>query len=84
MYYHLRAAERAVAEGLVSPAPTLEPAGSFGEDGTCLLFTPLMSYTVQGSRNHTKPALEQMLSALDHLACSNMCHRDVKPENMLY
>lgn len=28
--------------------------------------------------------LEQMLSALDHLACHNMCHRDVKPENILY
>ncbi|PGG96413.1 serine/threonine protein kinase [Helicocarpus griseus UAMH5409] len=28
--------------------------------------------------------LEQMLSALDHLACNNICHRDVKPENILY
>lgn len=28
--------------------------------------------------------LEQMLSALDHLACKDMCHRDVKPENILY
>ncbi len=28
--------------------------------------------------------LEQMLSALDHLAWHSMCHRDVKPENILY
>jgi serine/threonine protein kinase len=28
--------------------------------------------------------LEQMLSALDYLAYMNMCHRDVKPENILY
>jgi serine/threonine protein kinase len=28
--------------------------------------------------------LEQMLSALDYLACMNVCHRDVKPENILY
>jgi serine/threonine protein kinase len=28
--------------------------------------------------------LEQMLSALDYLACVNMCHRDVKPENILH
>ena len=28
--------------------------------------------------------LGQMLSALDYLACNSMCHRDVKPENILY
>jgi serine/threonine protein kinase len=28
--------------------------------------------------------LEQMLSALDYLSCMNICHRDVKPENILY
>ncbi|KAK4122548.1 hypothetical protein N657DRAFT_681557 [Parathielavia appendiculata] len=28
--------------------------------------------------------LEQMLSALDHLAYMKMCYRDVKPENILY
>lgn len=32
----------------------------------------------------TVAVLEQMLSALDYLACSDMCHRDVKPENILY
>jgi len=31
-----------------------------------------------------KAVLEQMLSALDYLACQGMCHRDVKPENILY
>src|SRR4051812_48593879 len=28
--------------------------------------------------------LGQMLSALDYLACNNVCHRDVKPENIVY
>ena len=28
--------------------------------------------------------LEQMLSALDYLASERMCHRDVKPENIIY
>ncbi|KAL8303423.1 hypothetical protein RB600_007054 [Gaeumannomyces tritici] len=28
--------------------------------------------------------LEQMLSALDYLAGNNMCHRDVKPDNIIY
>jgi serine/threonine protein kinase len=28
--------------------------------------------------------LEQMLSALDYLAFNNLCHRDVKPPNILY
>lgn len=27
---------------------------------------------------------EQMLSALDYLTCNDLCHRDVKPENILY
>lgn len=29
-------------------------------------------------------ALEQMLRALDYLTTLNLCHRDVKPENILY
>jgi serine/threonine protein kinase len=28
--------------------------------------------------------LEQMLSVLDCLSCNDMCHRDVKPENILW
>ena len=27
--------------------------------------------------------LAQMLSALDYLACMKMCHRDVKPDNII-
>lgn len=30
------------------------------------------------------PVLEQMLRALDYLDQNNLCHRDVKPENILY
>lgn len=31
-----------------------------------------------------KSVLEQMLKALDHLDYNNFCHRDVKPDNILY
>ncbi|KAK7218399.1 hypothetical protein V2G26_006402 [Clonostachys chloroleuca] len=36
------------------------------------------------SRQLVDQVFHEMLQALDFLACSNVCHRDVKPENILY
>ena len=34
--------------------------------------------------NLTEQVVEQMLRALDHPASHNLCHRDVKPDNIRY
>jgi serine/threonine protein kinase len=42
---------------------------------------------VQGKKADTpvcKQVLQQILRALDYLASRNLCHRDVKPLNILY
>ncbi|KAH7170178.1 kinase-like domain-containing protein [Dactylonectria macrodidyma] len=49
-----------------------------------LIKASAQSWTSNESDELTLMVLEHMLSALDYLACNNMCHGDMKPENILY
>ncbi|KAH6614529.1 kinase-like domain-containing protein [Chaetomium sp. MPI-SDFR-AT-0129] len=76
----------------LSHAHIIECLGSkdFGTERP-LIFMPLREgslHSLVAGRKSTHElcdqVLEQMLSALDYLASQNLCHRDIKPQNILY